>query len=171
MAASPAKFREIGDLAVWSVTSAKAENGVDLLRDGKPDTYWQSDGTQPHLINIQFQRRIILTEIHFYFDYRLDESYTPNRISIRAGTNFQDLKEIKLLDTDEPTGWVVVELPQNPPMKAFLVQVAILANHQNGRDTHVRQVRIFGPRKDVVKSIGYMTDFTSSEFTRYAVAR
>jgi Anaphase-promoting complex, subunit 10 (APC10) len=42
------------------VTSAKQGNGVEALRDGKDDTYWQSDGAQPHLVNIQFQRKVHL---------------------------------------------------------------------------------------------------------------
>ena len=50
---------EIGGQAVWSVTTAKAGNGVDLLRDNKEDTYWQSDGPQPHLVSVQFQRKVI----------------------------------------------------------------------------------------------------------------
>ena len=44
--------REIGEEAVWSLSTAKPGNGVDQLRDGSPDTYWQSDGGQPHLINV-----------------------------------------------------------------------------------------------------------------------
>jgi Anaphase-promoting complex, subunit 10 (APC10) len=51
-------LREIGHLAVWTVTSAKPGNGVELLRDGNKDTYWQSDGTQPHLVDIQFQKKM-----------------------------------------------------------------------------------------------------------------
>lgn len=50
--------RDIGKLAVWSVTSAKPGNGVELLCDDRDDTYWQSDGSQPHLINIQFQKKV-----------------------------------------------------------------------------------------------------------------
>ena len=38
--------------------SPQPGNGVDLLRDGRTDTYWQSDGNPPHLINIQFQRKV-----------------------------------------------------------------------------------------------------------------
>jgi hypothetical protein len=30
-------------------------------------------------------------------------------------------------------------------LKAFLVQISVLANHQNGKDTHLRGVRIFAP--------------------------
>ena len=52
------ELREIGHLAVWTVTSAKPGNGVELLRDGNKDTYWQSDGTQPHLVDIQFQKKM-----------------------------------------------------------------------------------------------------------------
>jgi anaphase-promoting complex subunit 10 len=30
-------------------------------------------------------------------------------------------------------------------LKAFLVQISILANHQNGKDTHLRGVKVFAP--------------------------
>ena len=33
------------------------------------------------------------------------------------------------------------------PVRCHFVQVVVLASHQNGRDTHIRQVKIFGPRK------------------------
>uniref|UniRef100_A0A061SCM0 DOC domain-containing protein n=1 Tax=Tetraselmis sp. GSL018 TaxID=582737 RepID=A0A061SCM0_9CHLO len=39
-------LREVGRLGVWSVTSAKPGNGVKMLRDGKTDTFWQSDGAR-----------------------------------------------------------------------------------------------------------------------------
>lgn len=59
-APSDASSREIGNLAVWTVMSAKPGNGVELLRDNRDDTYWQSDGVQPHVVNIQFQRKVCL---------------------------------------------------------------------------------------------------------------
>lgn len=46
------------------VTSAKPGNGVEALRDGKDDTYWQSDGAQPHYVNIQFQRKVVALALH-----------------------------------------------------------------------------------------------------------
>jgi anaphase-promoting complex subunit 10 len=119
------------------VTSAKQGNGVEALRDGKDDTYWQSDGAQPHLVNIQFQRKVHLSSnaaaapagvtgrtarrlcgliasfhidrdialfdapiqirlsaIALLLDFKLDESYTPSKIAIRAGTTHADLKEV-----------------------------------------------------------------------------
>jgi len=53
--------------------------GVEQLCDGSLDTYWQSDGPQPHLINVQFRRKMTITNICIYADYKADESYTPNR--------------------------------------------------------------------------------------------
>ncbi len=33
--------REIGDEAVWTLSSAKPGNGIEQLRDGNTETFWQ----------------------------------------------------------------------------------------------------------------------------------
>ena len=33
--------REVGHMAVWSLSTAKPGNGVEQLRDDNTDTYWQ----------------------------------------------------------------------------------------------------------------------------------
>ncbi|KAG2720088.1 hypothetical protein I3760_02G019500 [Carya illinoinensis] len=81
-------LREMGKKAAWSVSSCKPGNGVSSLRDDNLETYWQSDGAQPHLVNIQFQKKLVV----LYLDFKLDESYTPSKISIRAGDGFHNLK-------------------------------------------------------------------------------
>ena len=35
-------------------------------------------------------------------------------------------------------------------LRAFFMQLAVLSNHQNGRDTHIRQIKIYGPRQYVL---------------------
>ena len=37
---SNSRRREIGDLAVWSLSSAKHGNGVEQLRDNQVTTFW-----------------------------------------------------------------------------------------------------------------------------------
>lgn len=123
--------REVGNHAIWSLSSCKPGTkflfctatkpnpltillllcpicvtgfGIDQLRDDCMDTYWQSDGQLPHLVNIQFQRKTMVSHIYIYTDYKLDESYTPSRISIRAGTHFNDLQEIEVIELIEPSG-------------------------------------------------------------------
>jgi hypothetical protein len=38
----------------------------------------------------------MVQDVAIYTDYKLDESYTPTRISVRVGTNFNDLQEIEV---------------------------------------------------------------------------
>ena len=40
---------------------------------------------------------LLAKEVALYTDYKLDESYTPTRISVRVGTNFNDLQEIEVI--------------------------------------------------------------------------
>lgn len=54
-------------------------------------------------------------------------------------------------------------------MKAYFVQVAVLANHQNGRDTHIRQIKVYGPRQTTVYPLG--AGFTTVDCVKYACIR
>ncbi|KAH6920278.1 hypothetical protein HPB50_028734 [Hyalomma asiaticum] len=71
-----------------------------------PEAYWQSDGPQPHLDNVHFRRKTTIQGICIYGDYKLDESYTLNRISVRVGSSFHDLQELEAVGLREPTRWV-----------------------------------------------------------------
>lgn len=139
--------REIGRQAVWTLSTCKQGFGVEQLRDGDAESYWQSDGVQPHVVNIQFLKRSDVVSLRLYVDFKKDESYTPKKISVRSGTTFHDLQDIQTYDMEEPSGWfdVPLETASGKPLRTNLVQVAILENHQSGRDTHVRQIQIFGP--------------------------
>jgi len=178
--------REIGGDAVWTLSTAKPGNGVEQIRDNNTETYWQSDGPQPHLINIQFHKKVSIKEIGIYCDFKQDESYTPSKISIRAGTHFHDLQEVQEVSLEEPTGWLTVALSKNDLspseedsepsrdscLRAFMVQIAVLANHENGRDSHIRQIKVYGPRPDPA---GLLLDagsgFSTAEFSMYSSVR
>lgn len=74
--------------------------------------------------------QVQVTEIAVYMDYKLDESYTPSKLSIRAGTSFHDLREIRILDLKEASGWVMIPLipPENP------------CAHRNACQPHIRRM-------------------------------
>lgn len=200
------ELREIGHEAVWSLSTAKPGNGVEQIRDDNMDTYWQSDGAQPHLINVQFHKKMTILEVALYLDYSLDESYTPKKISIKAGTTFHDLVEIQVVNLKEPQGWVKVPVrnpyadgPNGPGslvgmdtgesqgsvLRAFFLQISIIAMHQNGRDTHVRQAKIYGPRSALAPFCGQsragvggdleafcsVPEFTTSELAQFSTVR
>ncbi|KAK3006357.1 hypothetical protein RJ639_016610 [Escallonia herrerae] len=166
-------LREMAKKASWSVSSCKPGNGVHSLRDDNLETYWQSDGAQPHLVNIQFQRKVKLQLVIVYVDFKLDESYTPCKISICAGDGFHNLKDIKTVELEKPSGWVYIPLSGNDPretfVNTFMLQIAVLSNHLNGRDTHVRQIKVYGPRPNPIPHQPFQ--FTSREFITYSTIR
>ena len=51
-----------------------------------------------------------------------------------------------VLDLVDPSGWICIPLASNDldlpsgPLRVHLLQLQVLGMHQNGRDTHVRQV-------------------------------
>ncbi|XP_071451305.1 anaphase-promoting complex subunit 10 [Hetaerina americana] len=168
------KLREVGSQAIWSLSSCKPGFGVDQLRDSCMETYWQSDGQLPHLVNIQFRRKTTVQDISLYTDYKLDESYTPSRISVRAGTHFNDLQEVEVLDLNEPAGWVhipIKSLSNGKPVRAFMLQIAVVSNHQNGRDTHIRQIKVHSPAINKPIMVDYFGPFSTIEFSQYQYLR
>ncbi|KAK4899795.1 hypothetical protein LTR27_003061 [Elasticomyces elasticus] len=160
----PFGLKEISSLASWTVSTAKPGNGVAALRSPDPLHYWQSDGPQPHLLSIHFFKLVEIASIEVLLDFKNDESYTPTKIQFLAGTGVHDIQEFAEMSFEQPTGWhevdfsnvgpiddaeeslngeEVVDWSKRPVLRAFLLQVRILENHQNGKDTHLRGVRVF----------------------------
>lgn len=138
------------------------------------ETYWQSDGQLPHLINIQFPRKTTISHIYIFSDYKLDESYTPGRLSIRSGTHFNDLNEIEVVTMCEPSGWTVIPTRniRDKPIRTFMLQIAVISNHQNGRDTHMRQIKIHSPvEKTNNSTLENFNEFSTVEFQQYSTIR
>ncbi|GAC99435.1 potential anaphase-promoting complex processivity factor [Pseudozyma hubeiensis SY62] len=181
----------------WTLSSYKPGSGVSELRSADLTKLWQSDGNQPHLINIQFARRTCVTHLSIFLDVKQDDSYTPTRIAVKAGTNYHDLTLVRQRTFDAPQGWkhfnmtpgsvdaVTVEEEEDgvegeeedlteaggdgakagggpgdegddddddeegesEGIKVWLIQICILANHLNGKDTHIRRLVVFGPKQ------------------------
>ena len=143
--------KEIGELGVWSLNSAKQGNGILQLRDNSTETFWQSDGPIPHLIDVQFLRKIAISHVALYLDYKTDESYTPEIISIRGGIHMNNLREIVRVNLTEPSKWYLIPLKTKLDscgsqnwVYTLNLQIAVLQMHHSGKDTHIRQVKIFG---------------------------
>lgn len=144
--------------------------------------------------------------MRLYVNHEQDESYTPTRLQIWAGTGYYDLLCVTEINLEAPKGWLAVDLSnaggpsefvagkdgkfdltseagddlgnseeddaiaeqavadgaalppelilrrhrrrrfrvgRGPTLRCFLVQVRILENHQNGKDTHLRAFQVF----------------------------
>ena len=182
-------MRDLGrDIVCWTLSSAKPGNGVDQIRDSSVETYWQSDGSQPHYIQIVFSRRVAVSHVCLYLDFNIDESYTPKKVCIEYGMTLHELQTALVVELSEPVGWCILplEAPPDPldevddnnsssplPVRTHLIQITVLTMHQNGRDTHVRQVKLFGP-KAVAKTLGNVQRqpiFSTIELSQFSTIR
>ena len=60
--------------------------------------------------------QVSIKEIGIYCDFKQDESYTPSKISIRAGTHFHDLQEVQEVALEEPSGMLPLSPFLSPPL-------------------------------------------------------
>lgn len=81
------------------------------------------------------------------------------------------------LEMKEPSGWYTVSLKTkllNGTEKNYIstinIQLAILQNQHSGKDTHIRQIKVFGPREKINQGLGF-PDFKSAEITQYYSVR
>lgn len=92
---------------------------------------------------------------------------------MRAGTHFHDLQEVEVVELNEPSGWVKISLKDvlDQPIRTYLVQIAVLSNHQNGRDTHMRQIRVHSPVENNCVSAIKFPMLSSVECSAYSTIR
>lgn len=157
----------INHLAHWKPSSCKVGNSIDNALDDNPETYWQSDGVQPHQLDITFSKRIGIILIAFYFSLIADESYTPRLVKIYVGHSPSDALFYKSLEVRNVNGWVALTFQDNRPsdhlLKCQFIRIMFPVNHENGKDTHLRGIRVFAPSKKVsVENSEWMQSLTSS---------
>lgn len=159
---------DLSPLANWKLSSYKQGCGLPQLREDSPDSLWQSDGSNgnnninasangmnnnqlsnPHSVTIQFSKKVSLERISIFTNFTLDESYTPSKIKIMAGSSGWDLSEVCTVNFNKPIGWshiIFNGIRNDGVLKCFVVKLIILANHQDGKDSHIRAIRCFGKK-------------------------
>lgn len=61
-------------------------------------------------MTLEFQKRVIVSALALQTDFKLDESYTPQKISIKVGTSSSDLHEVRAVELHEPQGWMLIPI-------------------------------------------------------------
>lgn len=166
------RYTEIGCLGVWSVSSSKSKKGSIYLRDGNASTFWQTKGTTPHKITVQFSKLLKITQIFLLFNYSVDESYTPYNIAIHVGDDEHNLTnfckatcDLSVVSLKEPFWFVIDARKVNPCSYIYnfhfkftkknrkhinyvccrCLQIEILSSQQQGQNTRIRQILLYGP--------------------------
>ena len=89
-----------------------------------------------------------------------------------AGSGLHDLQEFADMSFAQPTGWIgvdfssvgpcdeedLVDWRSRPQLRCFLVQVRILENHQNGKDTHLRGLQLFARDEREDETVGLVEE-------------
>jgi anaphase-promoting complex subunit 10 len=82
-------------------------------------------------------------------NYNEDESYTPTKIIFKAGISENNLIEFAAMELSTAVGWQQVPIAgsggghDGNTLYAYVFQMQILENHQNGKDTHLRGIKIY----------------------------
>jgi anaphase-promoting complex subunit 10 len=92
---------------------------------------------------------------------------------------------VRLIDFEDPIGWFKISLEERnmkgeiikyikhkvrPYLKSMGIQICILQNIHNGRDTHIRQIKVFSPREHRSYDFNF-PKFESNEFKQYMYIR
>lgn len=97
-----------------------------------------------------FVKEVEIRALRFYVDYVQDESYTPTKIVWKAGTSENNLFKFAESELVNPSGWVDVPITgagggeDGNSLMAFVVRMEVAENHQNGKDTHIRGIKVYG---------------------------
>ena len=121
------------------LSSFKRDHGLKELLSDDTAEFWHTDDNLPHYIEITFSTLFRVSVVQLVLIHSLDDSYTPSDIEVRGGLTREGIRPILATSLVEPEG--VVSL--NVDAECFFLQLVILNNHQEGRDTHVRSLKIF----------------------------
>jgi anaphase-promoting complex subunit 10 len=100
-------------------------------------------------LTVYFVKRVGIRDIRFFVDYSEDESYTPTKIVFKSGTSENNLVEFAMMELQTPVGWQQVPIAgsgggvDGNTLVSYVFQMQILENHQNGKDTHLRGIKIY----------------------------
>lgn len=101
-------------------------------------------------MTMKFTRQVEIRALRFFVDYTQDESYTPTKILWLAGTSEHNLIQFASSTLHNPVGWQEVSITgcgggdDSNSLCCFVVQMQVMENHQNGKDTHIRAVKVYG---------------------------
>lgn len=120
------------------LSSFKREHSLRELLSKDTSEYWASDDVLPHSIQISFDRVRYIQSVQLFLSFTQDDSYTPEKIEIRCGLTREAIRPISSVTLVEPEGLFTM----NVARRCLYIQIIINANHQEGKDTHIRHLKV-----------------------------
>ena len=123
------------------LSSSKRGYGLKELLSTSKTEYWNTDDTLPHFIGISFQVLTYVHSVRLLFQYSLDESYTPSKVAVLFNGTRREF------NISQPEGFVTLSVEA----LLFDLHVIILANHAEGKDSHVRALKVMANPEEEIK--------------------
>ncbi|KAH9412257.1 anaphase-promoting complex subunit 10 [Ordospora pajunii] len=120
------------------LSSFKREHSLKELMSKDMSEYWATDDVLPHAIQISFRKVRYVQAVQLFLSFSQDDSYTPERVEIRAGMTRESIHTIGSVVLIEPEGLVTLCVAR----RCLYIQVVIQSNHQEGKDSHVRHIKV-----------------------------
>ncbi|TBU05114.1 subunit 10 of anaphase-promoting complex [Hamiltosporidium magnivora] len=121
------------------LSSFKRGHGLKELLSSETEEFWHTDDNLPHYIQISFNKRTYVETVQLLLLYSKDDSYTPEKVEVRTGTTTETMSLCTTMTFIEPEGFVNIDISSD----CFILQIIFICNHQEGRDSHVRQLKVF----------------------------
>jgi hypothetical protein len=84
-----------------ALTVSSAAHLAAKLLDGSLDTYWESNGSRPHWIQFDFPKLVTVQRVLLYLDSAKDDSFTPEKITVKVGSMPNELKQVSEFDNSQ----------------------------------------------------------------------
>ncbi|KAI5185007.1 anaphase-promoting complex subunit 10 [Nematocida homosporus] len=121
------------------VSTYKPDHGPEELFSDDLEKYWHTDGNLPHHIEIEFEEIKHLLEIRLTLGHAQDKSYIPKEIDIRCGKTKDSIVSVKKALISDKLSIANITVNQD----CCILQMVILSNHQEGRDSRIRGLSLF----------------------------
>lgn len=128
------------------LSSFKRDHGLKELLSPDTSEFWHTDDNLPHFVKLSFSKRTYIDHIQLTLSYFKDDSYTPEKLDVFAGDTTDSMEKIFSLSLFEPEGAVLLMVKSS----MFYIYVVIAANHQEGRDSHIRHLKVIATNNEEV---------------------
>lgn len=132
------------------LSSCKRDHSLRELLSSDMSEYWATDDVLPHSITISFSKIRYIHSVQLFLSFTQDDSYTPEKIEIRSGLTRETIRLISAVALKEPEGLFTLSVAR----RCFYIQIVINSNHQEGKDAHIRHLKVM---ESATKEIYYKT--------------
>ncbi|KAM0679707.1 Anaphase-promoting complex subunit 10 [Glugoides intestinalis] len=123
------------------LSSSKKGYGLAELLSSSTRKFWSTDDVLPHAITISFQKKTYVHSINLLLSYADDDSYTPETVSVHF------MNKTVTQSFREPEGEKAIPVCSI----VFDMHVLITSNHSDGKDSHVRGLKIMSSPTEQIK--------------------